>query len=313
MRTSDAHHETQPAERDVDELCCWVALHSVEGMGPMTFRRLVDRFGTARAVVTQSTVETLAEVRGATRELAEAILKSRDSIEATARNGETLQGRGVRLLRISAQGYPRALLDLRDPPPLLYLVGEIGREDARCVGMVGTTKPSDRGRRIAETFAARLAQAGATIVSGYAHGIDAASHRGAFGAGGRSILCLPYGIRHYKPRPDFPPLSEIVRRGALVSECPPDQEWSSRAAVARNRIIAALSRALFVIETRARGGTMHTAKAAEGLGRPIFALKYRRPPDSARGNAILFGRGAASVHTYGEVAKILECLNPSDG
>jgi len=241
-----------------------------------------------------------------TRDLADAILHGRDMLDQTRRTVGNLQERGVRLLRMGAADYPRVLLDLGNPPPLLYVIGQVGGKDERAVGMVGTTKPSDRGRSIAEQFGKRLAREGVTVVSGYAHGIDAASHRGAFNGGGRSILCLPYGVRHYRSRPDFPPLHEIAQRGALVSECPPDQEWSSRAAVERNRIIAALGRALFVIETRPRGGTLHTVKAAEQLGRPIFALKYRRAPDAARGNAILIGRGATAVSTFGEIDKVLK-------
>ena len=121
-------------------------------------------------------------------------------------------------------------------------------------------------------------------------------------------MVLPYGIRHYKPRPDFPPLQEITHRGALVTECPPDHEWSSRAAVARNRIIAALSRALFVIETRTRGGTMHTVKAAEQLRRPIFALRYQEAPENARGNSILLARNATEISTFGDAQKVIECV-----
>jgi len=294
-----------------DDLCYWVALHSIPDMGAVTFRRLLDRFGTARAVVEDAGLDALAGVHGVTRDLAAAIEHASSSVAAARRSVDALQQRGVSLLRLGSPGYPAALADLSDPPPLLYVVGRIAPEDARAVGMVGTTKPSDRGRSIAQEFAGRFARAGVTVVSGYAHGVDAASHRGAFDRGGRSILCLPYGIRYYKPRPDFPPLSEIARRGALVSECPPDREWSSRAAVARDRIIAALSRALFVIEARPRGGTMHTVKAAEKLGRPVFALKYQRPPPSARGNAILLGRGAAAVRTFGDLPTILDRLDSS--
>ena len=299
---------SEPSHDDHDELHHWVALHSLDGMGPVAFRRLVERFGSARAVLEDADRSTLGEIRDLPRSLAEAILNSRHALDAARRSIETLQKRGVRIVRMGAESYPPALLDLSNPPPVLYVVGDVTPEDYSSVGMVGTTKPSDRGRGIAEEFARRLGQAGITVVSGYAHGIDAASHRGAFRGGGRSILCLPYGIRHYKSRPDFPPLREIAQRGGLVTECPPDHEWSSRAAVARNRIIAALSRALFVVETRTRGGTMHTVKAAEQLRRPIFALRYQNAPENARGNSILIARNATPVSTFGEAEKIIACV-----
>jgi DNA processing protein len=289
-----------------EELHYWVALHGLPEMGPITFRRLLDRFGSVRAVFELGTSEILGAIRGVSSDMARTILDGNAALDQARHMTDRLRGCGVRIVRMTDQDYPAPLHDLADPPPLLYMVGEVTPDDLRAVGMIGTTKPSGKGRAIAEQFAARLVAEGVTVVSGYAHGVDAASHRGAFNGGGRSLLCVPYGMRHFKSRPDFPPLSEISRRGALISECPPDQEWSSRTAVARNRLIAALSRALFIIEVRPRGGTMHTVRAAEGLGRPVFALKYRTPPESARGNAILLGRGATPVAMFNEIDKILK-------
>ena len=294
----------------IAEISYWALLHALPGMGPVTFRRLLDRFGSAEEAVEKADRDALAEVRGMRRELADALLACRSRLDSAERTVAALQKKGVHLLRMTDSAYPSALHDLPDPPPLLYILGQIGARDRRAVSMVGTTKPSERGRPIAEEFGRRFAAAGVTVVSGYAHGIDAASHRGAFQGGGRSILCVPYGIRHFKSRPDFPALAEIAQRGAVVSECPPDLEWSAAAAVARDRIIAALGRAVFVIETRPRGGTLHTVRAAEQLGRPLFVLKYRAPPESARGNSILIARGATDVSRFGEIGKILDGLGP---
>ena len=294
----------------IAEISYWALLHALPGMGPVTFRRLLDRFGSAEEAVEKADRDALAEVRGVRRELADALLACRSRLDWAERTVAALQKKGVHLLRMTDSAYPSELRDLPDPPPLLYILGKIGARDRRAVSMVGTTKPSERGRPIAEEFGRRFAAAGVTVVSGYAHGIDAASHRGAFQGGGRSILCVPYGIRHFKSRPDFPALAEIAQRGAVVSECPPDLEWSAAAAVARDRIIAALGRAVFVIETRPRGGTLHTVRAAEQLGRPLFVLKYRTPPESARGNSILIARGATDVSRFGEIGKILDGLGP---
>jgi DNA processing protein len=288
------------------EIVYWALLHALPGMGPVTFRRLLDRFGSAAEAVVKADRGALAEVRGMRRELADALLACRTRLDGAERMVEALQKKGVHLLRMTDPAYPAALRDLADPPPLLYVVGEVGAQDRRAVSMVGTTKPSERGRPIAEEFGRRFAAAGVTVVSGYAHGIDAASHRGAFNGGGRSILCVPYGIRHFRSRPDFPALAEIAQRGAVVSECPPDLEWSAAAALARDRVIAALGRAVFVVETRPRGGTLHTVRAAEKLGRPLFVLKYRTPPEPARGNSILIARGATDVSMFGEIGKILD-------
>jgi DNA processing protein len=270
-------------------------------------RRLVDRFGSAREAL-EADGDALRDVKGMTGEVAEGMRAARRRTAGAERLIESLAKKGVRVLRIGDAAYPAPLLDLPNPPPLLYVFGEITEADRRSVAIVGTTKPSPKGRPIAEEFASRFAAAGVTVVSGYAHGIDAAAHRGAFKGGGRSILCVPYGIQRFKARGDFPPLPELAKRGAIVSECPPGREWTSAAAVARDRIIAALGRATFVIETRRKGGTLHTVKAAEQLHRPLFALKYSRAPEPARGNSILIARGATEIRMFGEIGAVMEAI-----
>ncbi len=292
----------------MDELDYWIALHGAPEMGPVVFRRLLDRFGSCRVILEETERNDLAAVRGMTAERIEGVVHARSGLDHARKLLDTLRRAGVRALRMTDADYPAALQELPNPPPLIYLFGDIRAQDRRAVAMVGTTKPSGKGRAIAEELAARLAGKGLAVVSGFAHGVDAAAHRGAFKGGGRSILCIPFGIRQFRPRPDFPPLEEIAQRGAILSECPPDAEWSSRAAIQRNRIIAALGAATVVIETRPRGGTMHTVKAAVGLLRPLFALKYREPPESARGNAILIARGATPITMLNDAEKILAVL-----
>jgi len=294
--------------QNAEETCYWMALHAVESMGPVTFRRLISGFGSARAVVENSNAAMLAHVPDFTIGMQEAITRIPKELPRWERLADKLRLRGVRIVRMGRPGYPPALMDLQNPPPLLYMLGNIAEGDRRSVSMVGTRKPTDTGKNIATQFAARFAAEGITVVSGYAHGIDAAAHRGAFGAGGRSILCLPYGIANFKSRPDFPNIAEIGRRGGIISECPPEQKWASASAISRNRIIAALGRALFVIETPIRGGTMHTVKAAEQLRRTIFALKYETPPEAARGNSILIARGATPISTFAETRKVVQSL-----
>jgi len=295
----------------VDETSYWMALHAVEGMGPITFRRLVSGFGSAKAAVENHAAPAMAHIPNMTTAMREAIARIPEEISRWESLADKLRLRGVRIVRMGRPGYPAALMALPNPPPLLYLLGDIAAVASRSVSIVGTRKPSDKGKALATQFAARFAADGLSVVSGYAHGIDAAAHRGAFDAGGRSILCLPYGIVNFKSRADFPDIATIGRNGAIISECPPEQEWTSASAIARNRIIAALGEALLVIETPVKGGTMHTVKAAQELRRPIFAVQYQNPSDAARGNSVLIARGAIPIETFADIRKVTQTLRLS--
>jgi len=292
-----------------DDLACWVALHSVPGLGPMAFRRLLNRFGTVRRVLDDGNDEALSEVLRLQPSVCEGILKARARLEWAERLVESLREKGVRVYRCTDPDYPVSLKDLTDAPPLLYVFGDLRPEDRRSVAMVGTTRPSRRGRDIARGIAMRLVRQGITVVSGFAQGIDDASHLSALAEGGRTILCLPFGIRRFRTRSDWPSVREMSGRAVILSEQPPETEWETQAALNRNRVIAALSRAIVIAETSPKGGTMNTFEHAVGLGRPIFCVKYREPPDSARGNAIAIGRGARPIERLGEVSEIVATVD----
>lgn len=291
-----------------DDLPYWIALHSVPGMGPAEFRRLVDRFGTAEGVIREANEEDLAGVAGLKAEVARGVLAARGRVEWAARSAADLQKRGVRILRSHEAEFPPPLKGTDDAPVLLYMLGSWQEADRQSVAIVGTTKPSEKGREIALEFAKRLARVGCTIVSGYAHGCDSAGHRGALSAGGRTIFVVPTGIDLFEPRWGYPPLTAICRHGAVISERPPGSPWNGQAAIRRNRLIVGLSRALFIIEARLRGGTMNTLSVAERLERPRFALNYQEPPDSARGNQAAIARGAMPVYTFADIHKIIEAV-----
>ena len=296
-----------------DSVAAWVALHSVPGMGPVTFGRLVRRFGTVERVLDQSNDEALAAELRLHPSLREGILRARARFEWAERTVAALAERGVRVARRGDEAYPQPLTELKDAPPLLYLFGDWRPEDLRAVGMVGSTHPSARGRDIARGLAMRLAGQGVTVVSGFAQGIDDASHLAALAEGGRSVLCLPFGIRRFRPRAGWPPTSALAERGAILSEQSPDSDWETQAALSRNRLIAALSRALIVVEAAPKGGTMNTFEHALGLGRPTFAVRFQEAPESARGNAIALGRGAAPLERLGDLDRVIEAVGRLGG
>ena len=292
-----------------DSLAAWVALHSVPDMGPVTFRRLVSRFGTVERVLEQADAEALAEITRLQPSLGEDILRARTRMDWARRTLDALSARGVRVVRETDPGYPAALKGARNPPPLLYVLGELRPEDARAVGIVGATRASEKAVQTAQGFAARLARLGVTVVSGFAEGVDNAAHLGALEGNGRTVLCLPHGIRKLRLRGGWPAMSELARRGAAISEQPPDTGWETQAALNRNRIIAALSRALIVVETGPKGGTMNTFNHAIELGRPVFAVRYESPAPSGRGNALCLARGAEPLARFRDIERVVEAVD----
>ena len=288
-----------------DTLSAWVALHSVPGMGPVTFRRLVRRFGDVRRGVDDDTEESLAEVARLQPSVAEQVLRARSRLDWAERTLAALAERGVRALRDTDADYPGALKSVPNPPPLLYVLGELLPGDAEAVGIVGVTRPSERGLAVARGLAMRLARAGVAVVSGFAEGVDNAAHLGALEEGGRTLLCLPHGIRRHRLREGWPPPGELAQRGAALSEQPPDTDWETQAALNRNRLIVALSRAIVIVETGAKGGTMNTFQHAVEMSRPVFAVRYQDPAPSARGNALCLARGARPLDRFRDVEEVL--------
>lgn len=291
-----------------DRLVSWMALHSVPGLGPVAFRRLLRRFGSVQRVL-EADAATLAEIGRIAPDAVEAVSRARNRLDWAQRTLEDICRRGGGVCRSVDPDYPEAVNDLPNPPPLLYQLGQWRKEDRRAVAVVGATKPSARGADIARGLALRLARAGIAVVSGYALGIDTAAHLGALEAGGRTVLCLPSGIRQFKLRGGWPPLAEVLRRGAVLSEQPPDTAWETQAALTRNRLIAALSRALVVVEARPKGGTMSTFEHARGIGRPVFAVRFDNPPESALGNAACLGGGAAPLERFRDVEKVIAAVD----
>ena len=179
---------------------------------------------------------------------------------------------GARLVAVHEDEYPGGLLDLFDPPAGLFVRGlPLGPLQPR-VAIVGARNCSPAGREIASLLGAALARAGVCVVSGGARGIDAAAHRGALDPGGSSVAVLGCGIDVAYPRQNRPLLERIVGSGAMVSEYPPGVRAQPFRFPARNRIVAALSKAVVVVEGAEGSGSMITADHALDVGRDVFAV-----------------------------------------
>ena len=224
---------------------------------------------------------------------------------------------GARLVAVGDPGYPPELLDLSDPPAGLFVRGHPLDDLTPRVAMVGARNCSPSGREVAASLARALAEAGACVVSGGARGIDAAAHRGAMRGGGRTISVLGCGIDILYPGQNRALLAEIARSGAVVSEYPPGTPAEPFRFPARNRIVAALARALVVVEGAKGSGSMITADHALDLGRQIFAVPGAVNNPLAQVPLELIREGAVMIRSAHDLLADIGRLDPradaSDG
>ncbi|HLV81501.1 MAG TPA: DNA-processing protein DprA [Chthonomonadaceae bacterium] len=191
---------------------------------------------------------------------------------ASDRQVAWIERQEVRLLVQGQPDYPRLLKEIADPPALLFVQGTLTPEDRLSVGMVGSRHATPYGRATAERLARELAGHGLTVISGGAIGIDAAAHRGALSAGGRTLAVLGCGLDVDYPRENRNLFAQIASQGALISEYPPGAQPESWRFPLRNRVISGLSLGILVVEASRQSGALITAGFAAEHGRPILAV-----------------------------------------
>ena len=292
----------------------WAALSEVPGVGAATMLRLARVFGSPEAALAAPVEELIA--RGElTPEQAREVHSSGESMEALRARIEAYAQQGIRLISREEAEYPRALLDLRSPPPLLYVKGELRAEDTRAVAVVGTRDPNREGARVARLLAREFARRGFTIVSGLARGIDTAGHKGALEARGRSIAVLGSGLLRVYPPENKLLARRVAQHGALLAEVPPDMEVDRRFLLARDRIQAALSRAVIVIQAHRECGSIVTARHAVQCRRLLYGVPWTKEPFLGGGET-LQGLGARPITAESdleEIAADIESWTPPEG
>jgi DNA processing protein len=231
------------------------------------------RFGSARAALA-APARRLAAVDGVGRQTAAAVVAGAGDALASARRHFAVAGRaGHTFVGIGDPAYPTLLCRLYDPPPYLWVRGELCADDDRAIAVVGTRRATDYGRRVAAHFAAGLAGQGITVVSGLAYGIDIVAHRAALDTGGRTIAVLGSGVDRIYPARHASTVRRIIDEGtgAVVSEFPPGTPPDAVNFPRRNRVVAGLSLGVLVAEARSSGGALLTAMAALDQNREVFA------------------------------------------
>jgi DNA processing protein len=281
----------------------WVALNMTPGVGPRAAARLLERFGSAEGVYGALRSE-LERLRLRPEAVESIVLKDRH--EAARLELERLREiEGAEVLVLDDGAYPALLREIHDPPVVLYVRGRWGEcLDAPCVGVVGSRRASTYGQNVALMLARDLASRGVTIVSGLARGIDAAAHRGALEAGGRTVAVLGTGLDEVYPRDHRRLAAEILERGgALVSQFPLGTPPVSENFPYRNRVISGLSLGTLVVEAAENSGSLITARLALEQGREVFAVPGNITSRNSFGtNYLIKGAGAKLVQSWQDVA-----------
>src|SRR6266446_9515386 len=280
----------------------WIALNMTPGIGPRAAAKLLERFGSAEAVygATRAELEQLRLLPEAVDSIIARELQ--DKAEAEIENVKKL---GADLLILDDGVYPSLLREIYDPPITLYVKGAWDQcLDQPCVAIVGSRRCSTYGQNAALMLARDLAQRGVTVVSGFARGIDAAAHRGALEAGGRTVAVLGTGIDEYYPR-DHKKLAEEIlgSGGAMVTQFPLGTPPVSENFPYRNRIISGLSLGTVVVEAAENSGSLITARLAIEQNREVFAVPGNITSRTSFGtNYLIKGAGAKLVQQWQDIA-----------
>ncbi len=281
----------------------WLKLIRADGVGPVSFARILKRFGTVDAALGAS-VSGLTKVEGIGFKTAERIAATRDAFDATdeVRLAEKL---GVWMLHFQDQRYPTMLKQIYDPPPVLYVRGTLGSADTLSVAIVGSRHCSIYGQEQAARLSHLLAAAGFTIVSGLARGIDTAAHQGALAAQGRTIAVQGCGLANVFPPENVKLFELISHSGACLSELPLRYEPLRENFPPRNRIIAGLSLGTIIIEAGLRSGALITAQTALESNREVMAVPGKVDSPLSKGPHQLIKQGAKLIESVEDVMEAL--------
>jgi DNA processing protein len=283
----------------VDEIFYWLALSLIPGLGSTLIKRLLDQFNTPEAVF-QAPTKELRKIEGLSEKVVLEIRKG-PLENIVERELSLLKEVGGGILTLRDDSYPKRLRDIYDPPVVLYIRGELKKEDELAVSIVGSRKTSPYGRWITEKVSQELARHGVTIVSGMARGIDSLAHWGAISAGGRTIAVLGCGIDVIYPSENRNLFSKIIDHGAVLSEfrmgSPPEAGHFPK----RNRIISGLALGVVVAEASKKSGSLLTAGYALEQGRDVFAVPGNVGFEGSKGTNRLIKEGAKIVESSEDI------------
>jgi DNA processing protein len=283
----------------------WLALDLIPGLGGEGLRQLLAQFGSPAAVLAQS---NSALARTVSAKVAEAIVAGPAAEKLDAAK-KWLEGEFNHLLTLADTDYPASLLEISDPPPVLYLKGNRVLLSATGIAVVGSRNATPVGLQNAEAFSRALSAAGLTIISGMALGIDAAAHRGGLDGGASSIAVVGTGLDLVYPARNKALARELAEKGLIVSEFSLGTPALAQNFPRRNRIISGLSRGVLVVEAALASGSLITARQAAEQGREVFAIPGTIHSPFSKGCHQLIKQGAKLVDDANDILVELQWRN----
>jgi DNA processing protein len=288
-------------------LASWLKLALTPGVGPATFQRMLRQFGLPQAILQRSRHELSSFASSAVLDA----LDSEPVAQAVDRALGWAAQPGHSIVTLADEAYPRPLLEISDPPALLYARGRTELLSRSALAVVGSRNATQQGAANAEALARALSSAGLTIVSGLALGIDAAAHRGGLAGAGSTIAVLGTGTDVVYPSRNAALAAEIAERGLLLSEFPLGTGPAAQNFPRRNRLISGLARGCLVVEAALASGSLITARAAAEQGREVFAIPGSIHSPLSKGCHALIKSGAKLVESAEDVLTELSGFRPS--
>jgi DNA processing protein len=286
----------------MEELRYWIGFTLVKGIGAVRFQRLLDRFGDAESAWKASPV-ALAEA-GLGGKLIERLEQVRQGADLE-RIMDQIHAQDIQVLTWQDENYPQRLKEIEQPPPVLYLRGQLLPEDNWAVAIVGTRRVTSYGRGVTEEIASFLVANGMTVVSGLARGVDAVAHQAALNAGGRTLVVLGSGVDRIYPPENRTLAGRVMGHGAVMSDYVPGTPPESMNFPPRNRIISGLSMAVVVVEAGETSGALITAEFAAEQGREVFAVPGSILAPQSKGTNKLIQQGALPLLSASDIMQAL--------
>lgn len=290
-----------------DEIALWVALNQVHGLGSAGLLQLLTKFGSPENIFSASISQLKSVVSD---EIAVSIHQSieQENIQATL---EWLEKDNAHIITLGDKLYPEKLLEINNPPTVLYALGNLQRLSQPAIAVVGSRNATPQGEKNAENFSKDLCDQGFCIISGMALGIDGAAHRGALKSNGATIAVVGTGLDIVYPAKHRELAHEIASHGLILSEFPLGTPSKAQNFPRRNRIISGLSLGCLVIEANKDSGSMITARLAAEQGREVFAVPGSIHSPVSKGCHQLIKQGAKLVESSADIVEELKNMVPT--